>query len=430
MGCNVTATWRAAKRGALFANPCYCQIHPTCIPQAGDYQSKLTLMSESLRNDGRVWVPKSAEVAAQVRAGKVKPADIAEADRDYYLERRYPTFGNLVPRDVASRAAKKECDEGKGVAMSEKGYGVFLDFAAAIERYGKIEANKRGVGADKASASQIQEWGAAVVEEKYGNLFEMYQRITGDSPYETPMRIYPAPHYIMGGLWVDYNLQSNVPGLFVIGEANFSDHGANRLGASALMQGLADGYFVLPYTIGHYLAQTTPGFTDNARAEFEASKNEVTARLDKILSIKGNKSCDEYHRELGYLMLDQVGMARDEAGLKDAIANIQRIRKDFWENVSVPGSANGINQSLEKAARVAEFLEFAEVMAFDALERAESCGGHFRLESQTEEGEAMRMDDQYSYVAAWQYNGEGQEPTCHKEGLSFQYVLPSQRSYK
>ncbi len=430
MGCNVTATWRAAKRGALFANPCYCQIHPTCIPQAGDYQSKLTLMSESLRNDGRVWVPKSPEIAAKVRKGEIKPSDIAEADRDYYLERRYPTFGNLVPRDVASRAAKKECDEGKGIAMSEKGYGVFLDFASAIERYGKIEANKRGVGADKATAAQIQEWGSKVVETKYGNLFEMYERISGDNPYKTPMRIYPAPHYTMGGLWVDYNLQSNVPGLFVIGEANFSDHGANRLGASALMQGLADGYFVLPYTIGHYLAQTTPGFTDNARAEFEASKKEVTDRLEKILSIKGTKSSDEYHRELGYLMLDKVGMARDKEGLEHAIARIKEIRADFWKNVSVPGSANGINQSLEKAARVAEFLEFAEVMAFDALERAESCGGHFRLESQTDEGEALRMDKEYSYVAAWEYNGESAAPTCHKEDLSFQYVLPSQRSYK
>jgi succinate dehydrogenase / fumarate reductase flavoprotein subunit len=430
MGCNVTATWRAAKRGALFANPCYCQIHPTCIPQAGDYQSKLTLMSESLRNDGRVWVPKSPETAAKVRKGEIKPSDIAEADRDYYLERRYPTFGNLVPRDVASRAAKKECDEGKGIAMSEKGYGVFLDFASAIERYGKIEANKRGVGADKATAAQIQEWGSKVVETKYGNLFEMYERISGDNPYQTPMRIYPAPHYTMGGLWVDYNLQSNVPGLFVIGEANFSDHGANRLGASALMQGLADGYFVLPYTIGHYLAQTTPGFTDNTRAEFAASKQEVTARLEKILSIKGTKSSDEYHRELGYLMLDKVGMARDKEGLEHAIARIKEIRADFWENVSVPGSANGINQSLEKAARVAEFLEFAEGMVFDALERAESCGGHFRLESQTDEGEALRIDEQYSYVSAWEYNGTDKAPTCHKEDLSFQYVLPSQRSYK
>jgi len=346
------------------------------------------------------------------------------------LERRYPTFGNLVPRDVASRAAKKECDEGKGIAMSKKGYGVFLDFASAIERYGKIEANKRGVGADNASSTQVQEWGAEVVKTKYGNLFEMYERISGDNPYETPMRIYPAPHYTMGGLWVDYNLQSNIPGLFVAGEANFSDHGANRLGASALMQGLADGYFVLPYTIGHYLAQTTPGFTDTERTEFKDSMNSVSERLEKILSIKGNKSCDEFHRELGYLMLDQVGVARSTETLELAIKRIKEIRADFWENVSVPGTANGINQSLEKAARVAEFLEFAEVMAFDALERTESCGGHFRLESQTEEGEALRKDDEYSYVAAWQYNGENEAPTCHKEDLSFQYVLPSQRSYK
>lgn len=430
MGCNVTATWRAAKRGALFANPCYCQIHPTCIPQAGDYQSKLTLMSESLRNDGRVWVPKTKELAEQVRAGTLKPTDIAEADRDYYLERRYPTFGNLVPRDVASRAAKKECDEGKGIAMSEKGYGVFLDFASAIIRYGKIEANKRGIGEDKASETDIHKWGSEVVEEKYGNLFEMYERISGDSPYKTPMRIYPAPHYTMGGLWVDYNLQSNLPGLFVIGEANFSDHGANRLGASALMQGLADGYFVLPYTIGHYLAQTPSGFSDTSGTAFQQSQSDVKARLERILAVNGNKPCDDFHRELGYLMLDRVGMARDKEGLEFAISRIREIRKDFWENVSVPGTANGINQSLEKAARIAEFLEFAEVMAFDALERTESCGGHFRTESQTEEGEALRMDDEYSYVAAWEYKGEGESPVCHKEDLGFQYVLPSQRSYK
>jgi len=430
MGCNVTATWRAAKRGALFANPCYCQIHPTCIPQAGDYQSKLTLMSESLRNDGRVWVPKTKEMAEQVRAGTLKPTDIAEADRDYYLERRYPTFGNLVPRDVASRAAKKECDEGKGIAMSEKGYGVFLDFASAIIRYGKVEANKRGIGEDKASKADIHKWGCEIVEEKYGNLFEMYERISGDSPYETPMRIYPAPHYTMGGLWVDYNLQSNLPGLFVIGEANFSDHGANRLGASALMQGLADGYFVLPYTIGHYLAQTPSGFSDASGAAFQQSQEDVKARLEKILSVNGNKPCDDFHRELGYLMLDKVGMARDKDGLEHAISRIREIRKDFWENVSVPGTASGINQSLEKAARIAEFLEFAEVMAFDALERTESCGGHFRTESQTDDGEALRMDDEYSYVAAWEYKGEGESPVCHKENLEFQYVLPSQRSYK
>ena len=428
MGCNVTATWRAAKRGALFANPCYCQIHPTCIPQAGDYQSKLTLMSESLRNDGRVWVPKTKELAEQVRAEKLHPADIKEEDRDYYLERRYPTFGNLVPRDVASRAAKKECDAGKGIAPTEKGYGVFLDFASAIQRYGKSEAYQKGNS--NPSAAEIQEYGAAVVESKYGNLFEMYQRITGENPYKTPMRIYPAPHYTMGGLWVDYNLQSNVKGLFVAGEANFSDHGANRLGASALMQGLADGYFVLPYTIGHYLAQTPSGFSDTSGPEFEASKKEVRARMEKLLSVKGTKSCDVFHRELGYLMLDKVGMARDKEGLEHAIKRIREIRADFWENVSVPGSADSINPALEKALRVAEFLEFGEVLAFDALQRAESCGGHFRTESKTDEGEAKRIDDLFSYVAAWEYKGEGEDPVCHKEDLEFQYVIPSQRSYK
>ena len=430
MGSNVTATWRAAKRGALFANPCYCQIHPTCIPQAGDYQSKLTLMSESLRNDGRVWVPKSVEMAQKVRSGSVNPIDIPESDRDYYLERRYPTFGNLVPRDVASRAAKKECDEGKGIAMSEKGYGVFLDFGSAIVRYGKIEANKRGIGEGSATDAQRQHWGSEVVRTKYGNLFEMYERISGDNPYETPMRIYPAPHYTMGGLWVDYNLQSNIQGLFVVGEANFSDHGANRLGASALMQGLADGYFVLPYTIGHYLAQTPSGFSDTSGEAFKQSQSSVKSRLEKILAVKGTKSCDEFHRELGYLMLDKVGMARDKEGLNFAIKRIKEIRKDFWENVSVPGVSNGINQSLEKAARVIEFLEFAEVMAFDALERQESCGGHFRTEYQTGEGEAQRIDDKFTYVAAWEYKGEDESPVCHKESLGFQYVMPSQRSYK
>lgn len=428
MGCNVTASWRAAKRGALFANPCYCQIHPTCIPQGGEYQSKLTLMSESLRNDGRVWVPKTAEMAEQVRAGKLSPSDIKAEDRDYYLERRYPTFGNLVPRDVASRAAKKECDAGKGIAPTEKGAGVFLDFASAIDRYGHSEAHQKGV--KNPTAAQIQEMGAKVVESKYGNLFEMYEKITGDNPYETPMRIYPAPHYTMGGLWVDYNLQSNVKGLFVAGEANFSDHGANRLGASALMQGLADGYFVLPYTIGHYLAQTPAGFSDTSGAEFQTSKKEVKERMEKILAVKGTKSCDVFHRELGYLMLDKVGMARDKEGLEHAIKRIREIRADFWENVSVPGTADGINPTLEKALRVAEFLEFGEVLAFDALKRAESCGGHFRTESQTDEGEAKREDEEFSYVSAWEYKGEGADPICHKEDLSFQYVIPSQRSYK
>ena len=407
MGCNVTATWRAARRGALFANPCYTQIHPTCIPQAGDYQSKLTLMSESLRNDGRVWVPKTKELAEQVRAGTLQPKEIQEEDRDYYLERIYPTFGNLVPRDVASRAAKRMCDDGRGVAQTERGYGVFLDFKDAIARDGKD-----------------------AIEARYGNLFEMYERITDDSPYETPMRIYPAPHYTMGGLWVDYNLMSNVPGLFVIGEANFSDHGANRLGASALMQGLADGYFVIPYTIGHYLAQTKAGFKDTNHDAFGKTKKEAEERMQKLLNVKGDKSCDVFHRELGYLMLDKVGMGRDKEGLEFMLKRVREIREDFWNNVSVPGTNESINPSLEKANRVADFLEFAEVMVCDALTRTESCGGHFREESQTEEGEALRDDVNFSHVAAWEYTGPDTPPTLHKEELSFQYVQPSQRSYK
>ena len=408
MGCNVTATWRASRRGALFANPCYTQIHPTCIPQAGDYQSKLTLMSESLRNDGRVWVPKTKELAEQVRSGAIKPKDIKEEDRDYYLERIYPTFGNLVPRDVASRAAKRMCDDGKGVAQTERGYGVFLDFKDAIERDGED-----------------------AVRARYGNLFEMYERITDDNPYETPMRIYPAPHYTMGGLWVDYNLMSNVPGLFVIGEANFSDHGANRLGASALMQGLADGYFILPYTIGHYLAQVEEsGFSDTNLPAFSKTKEEAQERLQKLLNVNGTKSCDVFHRELGYLMLDKVGMSRDKEGLEFMLKRVHEIRDDFWKNVSVPGTADGLNPSLEKANRVADFLEFAEVMVYDALTRAESCGGHFREESQTEEGEAKRDDVDFCHVAAWEYKGPGQEPVRHTEELKFDYVKPSQRSYK
>ena len=408
MGCNVTSTWRASRRGAFFANPCYTQIHPTCIPQAGDYQSKLTLMSESLRNDGRVWVPKTKELAEQVRAGTLKPKDIKEEDRDYYLERIYPTFGNLVPRDVASRAAKRMCDDGKGVAQTERGYGVFLDFKDAIERDGED-----------------------AVRARYGNLFEMYERITDDNPYETPMRIYPAPHYTMGGLWVDYNLMSNVPGLFVIGEANFSDHGANRLGASALMQGLADGYFILPYTIGHYLAQVpNAGFSDVKHPEFIKTKKEAIARLEKLLNVNGDKSCDVFHRDLGYLMLDKVGMSRDKEGLEFMLKRVREIREDFWKNVSVPGTADALNPSLEKANRVADFLEFAEVMVYDALTRSESCGGHFREESQTEEGEAKRDDEQFCHVAAWEYRGPDQEPIRHTEELKFDYVIPSQRSYK
>ena len=407
MGCNVTATWRAAKRGALFANPCYTQIHPTCIPVSGEYQSKLTLMSESLRNDGRVWVPKDAKDCWDESAGKTgrDPTQIPDSGRDYYLERRYPTFGNLVPRDVASRAAKLVCDEGRGVAY--KGRGVYLDFRDAIKRLGK----------DGVSA-------------RYGNLFEMYQRITGDNPYETPMRIYPATHYTMGGLWVDYNLQSNVPGLFVIGEANFSDHGANRLGASALMQGLADGYFVLPYTIGHYLAEVGSRPLDDKTAEFNEAESAVKGRTDKLLSVKGKRSVDSFHRELGLLIWEHCGMARSKEGLEQALERLPALREEFWGNVSVPGGSGTINQSLEKAGRVADFLEFAEIKLLDALTREESCGGHFRTEHQTEEGEARRNDEDFSHVAAWEYTGVGNKPNLHKEALSFEYVPPSQRSYK
>ncbi len=407
MGCNVTASWRAAKRGAFFANPCYTQIHPTCIPVSGDYQSKLTLMSESLRNDGRVWVPQSKDDCWDQAASKCgrHPNEIPEEERDYYLERRYPTFGNLVPRDVASRAAKMSCDEGRGVAFN--GRGVYLDFRDAIKRLGE----------DGVSA-------------RYGNLFEMYERITGANPYKEPMRIYPATHYTMGGLWVDYNLQSNLPGLFVLGEANFSDHGANRLGASALMQGLADGYFVIPYTIGHYLAQEGARGSDASGAEFQEAEASVNAKTDKLLGVGGKRSVDSFHRELGQVMWDHCGMARNKAGLETALQRIPEIRAEFWENVSVPGSGADLNQSLEKAGRVADFLEFAEVKVGDALHREESCGGHFREEYRTDEGEAKRDDDNFTYVAAWEYTGVGQKPNLHKEPLSFDYVKPSQRSYK
>jgi len=407
MGCNVTAAWRAAKRGAFFSNPCYTQIHPTCIPVSGDYQSKLTLMSESLRNDGRVWVPKDARDCWDQGSGKVgrAPNQIPDSERDYYLERRYPTFGNLVPRDVASRAAKKACDEGRGVAHN--GRGVYLDFRDAIKRLGRDG-----------------------VEARYGNLFEMYDRITGESPYETPMRIYPASHYTMGGLWVDYNLMSNVPGLFVIGEANFSDHGANRLGASALMQGLADGYFVLPYTIGHFLARVGPQDHGTDSAAFRGAEESVAGRLDKLLGVGGKRSADSFHRELGLLIWDHCGMARDRAGLQEARRKLPEIREEFWNNVSVPGTRTELSQSLEKAGRVADFLEFADVMLLDALDREESCGGHFRTEHQTEEGEARRNDADFSYVAAWEFQGVGTDPALHKEPLEFRYVKPSQRSYK
>lgn len=399
-GCNVTAGWRAYKKGAYMANPCYTQIHPTCIPASGDYQSKLTLMSESLRNDGRVWVPK--------KAGDKRPAsEIPESERDYYLERRYPSFGNLVPRDIASRNAKMVCDEGRGIGPGEKPYAVYLDFADAIGRLGK-----------------------AKIAERYGNLFEMYAKITNEDPYSTPMRMYPAPHYTMGGLWVDYNLMSNVPGLFVIGEANFSDHGANRLGASALMQGLADGYFVLPYTIGGYLAQLGWDKVSSDTDGFKQAVSSVKDQTAKFLSMNGNKSPDDYHMELGKLMLEKCGMARNEAGLKEALKRIPEIRAEFWSNLRVTGSGESMNQTLEKAGRVADFLEFGELMCRDALMREESCGGHFREEHQTPEGEALRHDDKFSFVGAWEFKGVEKEPQLHKEELNFEIVKPSARSYK
>jgi succinate dehydrogenase / fumarate reductase flavoprotein subunit len=397
-GCNTTAIWRAHKRGALFANPCFTQIHPTCIPVSGDYQSKLTLMSESLRNDGRVWVP--------LKPGDKRTASqIPEAERDYFLERKYPSFGNLVPRDVASRNAKQVCDEGRGVG--ETGLAVFLDFRDAIERLGKH-----------------------VIKERYGNLFDMYQRITGEDPYQEPMRIYPAIHYTMGGLWVDYNLMSNIPGLYVIGEANFSDHGANRLGASALMQGLADGYFVLPNTIGDYLASHKFEKVEASHAAVREAESQVTEITRKLLEAKGTRSVDSYHRELGKIMWEHCGMARNAAGLKEALEQIPPLRERFWRDVKVLGSGEELNQSLEKAGRVADFFELAELMCLDALERNESCGGHFREEYQTPEGEAARDDQHYSYAAAWEFRGPGQAPALHREPLTFEYVHPAQRSYK
>jgi succinate dehydrogenase / fumarate reductase, flavoprotein subunit len=397
-GCNTTAIWRAHKRGALFANPCFTQIHPTCIPVSGDYQSKLTLMSESLRNDGRVWVPKK-------KGDTRPPSQIPEEDRDYFLERRYPSFGNLVPRDVASRNAKMVCDEGRGVG--ETGLAVYLDFRDAIQRLGK-----------------------PVIVERYGNLFDMYERITGEDPYQAPMRIFPAIHYTMGGLWVDYNLMSNIPGLYVIGEANFSDHGANRLGASALMQGLADGYFVLPNTINDYIASTKVEKIDASHPAVKEAEQRVDSITRRLLGAKGTRSVDSYHRELGKLMWEQCGMSRSAAGLRQALAQIPALRERFWSDVKVLGTGDELNQSLEKAGRVADFFELAELMCLDALERNESCGGHFREEYQTAEGEAARNDADYSYVAAWGFRGVGNRPELHKEPLTFEYVHPAQRSYK
>jgi len=419
MGCNVTAAWMAHKKGAYFGNPCFTQIHPTCIPVSGDHQSKLTLMSESLRNDGRIWVPKE-------KGDTRKPNEIPEEERDYYLERRYPAFGNLVPRDVASRAAKERCDAGYGVGSSRQ--AVYLDYASAIKRYGEIEAGKQSI--DNPTEASIIEMGKKVVEEKYGNLFDMYAKITGENPYETPMRIYPAVHYTMGGLWVDYELMTSIPGLYSLGEANFSDHGANRLGASALMQGLADGYFVIPYTIGNYLADDIR--TSNiptSHPAFEEAEKLVSERINRLMNIKGKKSVESFHKRLGKIMWDKCGMARNEQGLSEAIREIRALKTEFWTDVRIPGEIHEINPELDKANRVADFIELGELMCLDALNRRESCGGHFREESQTEDGEAKRDDAQFSYVAAWEYKGDS-DWKLQKEELHFDIVKPSQRSYK
>lgn len=427
MGSNVTAAWRAHRKGAFFANPCYTQIHPTCIPRSGDYQSKLTLMSESLRNDGRIWVPKNKEDVEAVRNGTKKPTDLTEEERDYYLERRYPAFGNLVPRDVASRAAKERCDAGYGV--NETGEAVYLDFASAIIRYGKERANV--LNEENPSEQRIRELGEKVVEDKYGNLFQMYEKITDDNPYKTPMKIYPAVHYTMGGLWVDYNLMTTIPGCYAAGEANFSDHGANRLGASALMQGLADGYFVLPYTIGDYLSDDIrTGQISTETSEFEEAEKSVHDRLEKLINNQGTKSVDHFHKKLGKVMWDKVGMARNAQGLQEAMTEIKQIREEFYSDVFVPGTTNEFNPELEKATRVADFLELGELFAKDALERTESCGGHFREESQTEEGEAMRDDNNFAYAAAWEWKGNPSDSVVHKENLEFYDIELKQRSYK
>jgi len=427
MGSNVTAAWKAHKKGAFFANPCYTQIHPTCIPVSGDHQSKLTLMSESLRNDGRIWVPKNLEDAKAIREGKLKPTQIAEENRDYYLERRYPSFGNLVPRDVASRAAKERCDAGFGVNAT--GEAVYLDFASAIQRYGKEQARIKHL--DENDEKLVYKLGKEVIENKYGNLFQMYEKIVDENPYQTPMMIYPAVHYTMGGLWVDYNLMTTIEGCYCIGEANFSDHGANRLGASALMQGLADGYFVLPYTIGDYLSkEIRTGVIPTDTPEFDQAENEVRSKIDFFMNNKGEYSVDHFHKKLGKTMWDKVGMARNAQGLKEAMDEIKTIREEFWQDVKVPGTANGFNQELEKALRVADFLELGELFAKDALHRNESCGGHFREEYQTEEGEAQRDDENFAYVAAWQYTGNPRESVLHKEDLVFENIKLVQRSYK
>jgi succinate dehydrogenase / fumarate reductase, flavoprotein subunit len=419
MGSNVTAAWKAHKQGALFGNPCFTQIHPTCIPVTGDHQSKLTLMSESLRNDGRIWVPKKQN-------DNRRPNEIPEDERDYYLERRYPAFGNLVPRDVASRAAKERCDAGYGVGSSKQ--AVYLDYANAIKRYGKIEAGKQAL--QNPDESTIIKLGKEVVKEKYGNLFDMYEKITGENPYEVPMRIYPAVHYTMGGLWVDYELMTTVPGLYALGEANFSDHGANRLGASALMQGLADGYFVIPYTIGNYLAdEIRTAAIPTSHPAFEAAEKAAKERIDRLMNIKGKQSVESFHKRLGKIMWDKCGMARNAQGLQEAIKEIQALKKEFWSDVRIPGGIAEFNPELDKAGRVADFIELGELMCIDALQRNESCGGHFREESQSEDGEAKRDDANFAYVAAWEYKGEHQWQ-LHKEDLNFEVVKPSQRSYK
>jgi succinate dehydrogenase / fumarate reductase flavoprotein subunit len=406
MTSNGSAAWQCYKKGAYFANPCMAQIHPTCIPVHGEFQSKLTLMSESLRNDGRIWVPRKLEDAQAIREGKLRPTEIKEEDRDYYLERRYPAFGNLVPRDVASRAAKERCDAGYGVGTT--GLAVYLDFADAIKRLGKD-----------------------VVEARYGNLFQMYEKIVDDNPYETPMMIYPAIHYTMGGIWVDYELMTSIPGLFAIGEANFSDHGANRLGASALMQGLADGYFVLPYTIQSYLSDQirVPRFSTDS-PEFEKAEKDIDARMERLMSIKGNHSVDHFHKKLGHIMWDLVGMGREADGLKKAIEELKVLKKEFWADVRIPGEKSSLNIELEKALRLADFIEIGELMAHDALDREESCGGHFRLEHQTEEGEALRHDDRFSYVSCWEYQGEEKAPVMYKEPLDYEFIVRQQRNYK
>ncbi|MDG1038730.1 MAG: fumarate reductase/succinate dehydrogenase flavoprotein subunit [Polaribacter sp.] len=426
MGSNVTAGWKIHKKGAHFANPCYTQIHPTCIPRSGDYQSKLTLMSESLRNDGRIWVPKNLDDVKAIREGSKKPTDLSEDERDYYLERRYPAFGNLVPRDVASRAAKERCDAGYGVNAT--GEAVYLDFAAAIVRYGNEQVKIKNI--NNPSDAKVQELGKAIVKAKYGNLFQMYEKIVDENPYETPMMIYPAVHYTMGGVWVDYNLMTTIPGCYAIGEANFSDHGANRLGASALMQGLADGYFVLPYTIGDYLADDIrTGKISTDTPEFQAAEKEVSERIEFFINNKGTHSVDYYHKKLGKIMWDKCGMSRNEAGLKEAIEEISTLRKDFWKNVNVPGTATEYNEQLAKAGRVGDFLELGELFAKDALVREESAGGHFREEHQTEDGEAKRIKE-FQFVSAWEYKGEPKDAVLHKEELVYENIEVKERSYK